>query len=212
MDFDCTSYDLSRDGKMLATLMKGKDNYYHVEVSDPLGSPLRAYTPAPFAGKEVFNGSSLHFSPDEKKILLFREGDNDKFGAWLLPYPAGNSSPRLVLRKLPANRGSPTFSWMPDSRHLVVSLLAGRDSPSHLWMADSESNDLTPITTGTATEFYPWVAPDGKSLLYTQEIYSLEIVSLSVEDGGEDNDRNRPRGHHGCVVCQPDEAGTGDKS
>ena len=178
MDFDCESCDLSRDGKVLATLMKGKDNYYHVEVSDPLGTPLRPYTPAPFASKENFDFPSLNFSPDGKKILLFRYGDNDKFEAWSLPYPSGSGTPRRIPEKLPSLGEPPTFSWMPDSRHLVVSLAADQNSPAHLWIADSESNDLTPITTGTATEQRPRVAPDGRSLLYTQQTSNKDVVSL----------------------------------
>jgi eukaryotic-like serine/threonine-protein kinase len=118
-----------------------------------------------------------------ERILLFREGDNDKAEAWLLPYPPGSGAPRRIWQKLPALRETPTFSWMPDSRHLVLSLTTDPNSPAHLSFADSESDDLTPITTGTAMEERPRVAPDGRSLLYTQQTSNQDIVSLSVEDG-----------------------------
>ncbi len=183
MDFDCDTCDLSPDGKALATLRKGKDNNYNVEISDPVGSPLRLYGPAPFATKELYNVPHLYFAPDGKSILLFRSGDNDQDEAWLLPYPAGSGTPRRVLKTLPAIQYTPSFSWMPDGRHIVVALAADVNAPTHLWMADIKSNDLTPLTTGTLNEVSPLAAPDGKSLLYSQQTENMDIVSVSIEDG-----------------------------
>ncbi len=183
MDFDCDACDLSRDGKVFATLRKGKNNEYNVDVSDPVGSPMRPYMPAPFASKEIYNVPHLYFSPDGKQILLFRAGDNDKDEAWLLPYPAGSKAPQSILKTLPAIQYTPSFSWMPDNRHIVVSLTADQNAPTHLWMADIESNNLTPLTTGTAAEASPVASPDGKSLLYAQETNNLDVVSISLEDG-----------------------------
>jgi len=183
MDVACSGCDLSRDGKVLATLMKGKDGHYSIEVSDPLGSPLRTYTPAPFASKGIYNYPQLAFSPDGKEILFFRAGDNAKEEAWLLPYPAGSKPPQRILQKLPAFAGTPTFSWLPDSRHIVVSLAAEQNSPSHLWIAEIASNDLRPLTTGTRSELFPAVSPDGKSIVYNEDASHLDVVSVSVEDG-----------------------------
>jgi Tol biopolymer transport system component len=183
MDFDCDTCDLSRDGKVLATLRKGKDNNYNVEISDPVGSPLRPYAPAPFATKELYNVPHLYFAPDGKSILLFRSGDNDQDEAWLLPYPLEGKPPQRVLKLLPAIQYTPSFSWMPDGRHIVVALAANENAPTHLWMADVESNNLTPLTTGTLNEISPVVAPDGKSLLYSQQTENLDIISVSIEDG-----------------------------
>ena len=182
LDFDCFGCGLSPDGKVFATLMLTGDSGYNVAVSDPVGSPLQTYTPAPFAGKVLYNTPRLSFSPDGKKILLYRAGDNSHDEAWLLPYPAGGKPPHRVLQKLPTFGGTPNFSWMPDSRYVVVSMAAEQDSPSHLWMADTESDFLTPLTTGTEMERNPMVAPDGKSVLYSQRTDHLDVVSVSVED------------------------------
>ena len=73
MDIDCDACDLSRDGKAFAALVKGKDGYYSVSISDPLGSPLRAYSPAPFASKRLFNIPQLASLPTANEILLFRK-------------------------------------------------------------------------------------------------------------------------------------------
>jgi Tol biopolymer transport system component/DNA-binding winged helix-turn-helix (wHTH) protein len=183
MDYDCTSCNVSPDGKVLATFTKEKETEYGLEISDPLGSPLRTYTPAPFATKVISNFPRLGVSPDGKKILLIVDDESGKEETWLLPYPAGSQPPRHLLQKLTTFYGTPGFSWMPDSRHVVVSFAADQNSSPHLWMADTESAELTPLTAGTATEMFPAVAPDGKSVLYIQTNYNLDVVSLSLEDG-----------------------------
>jgi len=185
MDTDCFTCDLSPDGKVFVTLEPPSKtgDVYSVGVSDPLGSPLRAYSPAPFASKDVFNRPMLAFSPDGKKILFLRSGDQIREQGWLLPYPAGGKSPRRILEKLPAYQGTPSFGWMPDNRHIAVSIATDQDSPNHLWIADTESDTMTPITTGIADERHPAVAPDGKSLLYSQSSRNLDVVSVSLQDG-----------------------------
>jgi serine/threonine protein kinase len=183
MDLDCYTCDLSRDGKALATYEIGKDSKYTVKLSDPLGSPLRDYSPSPFASKNLVSSPQVGFSPDGKKILLLRVGDQDKHEAWLLPYPAGSGSPRRVLEKLPMNVQTPSFSWMPDDRNVAISLAADQNSLRHLWMANVESSEMTPLTAGNAEEKYPNVSPDGKSLIYQQDSYHADVVSVSIEDG-----------------------------
>lgn len=155
-------------------------------ISDPLGSPLRPYTPSPFATKEVHNRPKLLFSPDGTMILLFRAGENLKQETWLLPYPAGSKPPRLTLQRLSRAPGMPSFSWMPDSRHIVIGLSKELDLTPHLWMADTESDKLEPITTSNAAEDFPAVAPDGKSLLYEQLNISFDLVSVSIADGSSE--------------------------
>ena len=186
MDTDCNhGCNLSPDGKAFATLVLDKDlgDMFNVAISDPLGSPLRPYKLAPFASKSTSNNPKLAFSPDGKKILLVLAGDNLKEDEWLLPYPAGSEPPRRVFQRLPVTETPPTFSWMPDSRHLVVSLAQENNSRAHLWMADIESNDLTPLTSGNADENYPVVAPGGNSLFYGQLTQQSDVVSLSLQDG-----------------------------
>jgi serine/threonine protein kinase len=181
MDTDCSDCALSHDGKVFAAVMKGKDNAYTVEVSDPLGSPLRPYMPAPFASKNAA-GADLCFSQDGRSILLYRIGDSYQ-QVWLLPYPAGGKPPRRILQKLPNSSIFLMFSWMPDNRHIVVSWPINEDSPTNLWIADIESNALTPLTNDTDGEDSPVVSPDGKSLLFSQNHPGENVVSVSVQDG-----------------------------
>jgi serine/threonine protein kinase len=183
MEVDCVACDLSRDGRAFATLIGSSENSYSVQVSDPLGSPLRAYKPTPF-GVNLGNLDSnpwLSFSPNRKNILLLLPV-GDKPEAWLLPYPSGSKSPYQIsiLGKLP--QGSPSSAFMPDSRHLVISA-AAKNFTHHLWMADIGSNEMTPLTMGTSEELYPAVSPDGKSILYSQVAHRYDVVSVSLEDG-----------------------------
>lgn len=179
MDSDCDACDLSRNGKTLATFAKGKDGSYGVAISDPLGSPLRPYSPAPFASQAIFNEPQMAFSPDGKRILLFRTGEEDRDEAWLLPFPSGSALPQRVLKTLPTH----SFGWMPDNRHITISLNTDQNAPSHLWIADVSSTYRAPLTTGSVSESSPRVSPDGKMIIYTQSSRQLDVVSVSVQDG-----------------------------
>src|ERR1700688_4636075 len=58
-----------------------------------------------------------------------------------------------------------------------------RTCPTICGSRTPDSNELSPLTSGTTVNALPRVAPDGKSLLLTQTNYSLDVVSLSVLDG-----------------------------
>jgi Tol biopolymer transport system component/DNA-binding winged helix-turn-helix (wHTH) protein len=179
----CESSSLSPDGKAFVSFKKGKNGLFGVEVSDPVSSPPRAYEPAPFATENYYNAPQLHFSPDGRKIILLFERSKGGDESWLLPYPAGSQAPRRLLQKMTRFCGTPGFSWMPDSRHFVVSFAEDQNSPPHLWMADTESGDLVPLTSEGSGEELPAVAPDGRSLVYVQVKFAADVVSLSLEDG-----------------------------
>ena len=180
-DWSSLSSSLSPDGKSLVSFKKGKNGLYGVEISEPPGSLARTYTPALFATDSFRDIPQIGFSPDGKKILLLFDEANGMEKWWLLPYPPGSRPPRRLLQERPGFW--PTFSWMPDSRHFVVSFSVDQNSPAHLWMADSESADLVPLTNGSSGESFPSIAPDGRSLVYIQNKDSFDIVSISVEDG-----------------------------
>jgi Tol biopolymer transport system component len=116
--------------------------------------------------------------------LLIFDGENSKQSVWIMSYPPGGNPPPHVIEKRPSF-GTYLFgaSWMPDGRHIVVSLIGYQNSSTHLWMADTESSDLTPLTSGGSNEQFPAVAPDGKRVLFTQHNYFLNVTSLSIKDG-----------------------------
>lgn len=177
---DCYACDLSPDGKVFANV------WGTVEISDPIGSPLRPYKPDPFtsSANDISSTPSISFSPDGKQLLLFLQVAGKSDEAWLLPYPPGTGSPHQISisGKLP-DSNVPSLSWMPDSRNLVMSLAADETSPHRLWMTGTGSNQLTPLTNSTNEEQKPRVSPDGKSILYSQITMRSDVTSVSLDDG-----------------------------
>jgi Tol biopolymer transport system component len=177
------AFSVSPDGRTVAEFRRDEAGLFGVMISSPAGSPFRKYSPAPFAGKDVFNSPVLHFSPDGTRLLLLRAGDQGREEAWLLPYPEGRGKPRLVLKNIPQAGGTPTFSWMPDSRHIVISFERNQETPPHLWIADTESEEVRPLTGGTSVESQPAISPDGRKILYVEQLFDENIVSVSLDDG-----------------------------
>ncbi len=174
---------VSPDGRTVAEFRRDESGLFGIAISSPAGSPFRKYSPAPFAGKDVFNTPVIRFSPDGTRLLLLRAGDQGREEAWLVPYPEARGTPRLVLKNLPQAGGTPTFSWMPDSRHIVISFERNQETPSHLWIADTESEEIRPLTSGTSVESQPAMSPDGRKILYVEGVSDENIVSVSLDDG-----------------------------
>ncbi|HYK38029.1 protein kinase domain-containing protein [Alloacidobacterium sp.] len=182
MDAGCYACDLSRDGKVFAALTDAG-----VEVSDPVGSPLRPYKPDPFnaSANHITSDPWLSFSPDGEQILLLLPIGGGTDEAWLLPHPSESGSPRQisVLSKFPFFTPYPSSSWMPDNQNVVISIQADRKSALHLWLGSTRSGKLSSLTTGTNDERRPSVSPDGMSILYSLVTERYDITSISVEDG-----------------------------
>ena len=179
---DCDYATVARDGSALVTILKDKADFEQLAISDPLGSPLKVYEPNPLAGKTSFRNNVAGFSPDGKTILYYRNVDRGWGEAWLLPYPATRGKPRRVLGNVPL--ASPyNFSWMPDGRHLLFANHSVHGGDPHLWMADTSSSEGLQLTAGTGYELDPVASPDGKTILYAQQIITEEVISVSVEDG-----------------------------
>ena len=173
---------VSADGKKLAAVVRGPDNVWSVSISDPISAPLKPYSPAPFAAKELFNGSSLAFSPDGSKLLFSHTAEKEA-EPWILPLPVGSQAPRRLFEQVHFGQRPAEFSWMPDNRHVVLAFNADSDAPPHLWYADTESASLVQLTASPTGESSPEVSPDGRGLLFSQEQSSADIISMSLVDG-----------------------------
>jgi eukaryotic-like serine/threonine-protein kinase len=161
-----------------AALATGPDGRNSIWISSPPGGPAQKYSPDPFATHAVFNTPQLGFSRDGKQILLFVNGDARREEAWLMPYPPDSAHPpHRVLQTLPT-LGTPSFDWMPDNRHVVLSMNAG-DS-SQLWMADTRSEDLHALTSGVESRVAPAVSPDGSRLLFLGLAEAADVVSIDL--------------------------------
>jgi serine/threonine protein kinase/Tol biopolymer transport system component len=177
------SLDISPDNQALAVSVYGRLNGAKatVLISSPLGSPLRQYEPDPFASNHFYSHPRLKFSPDGKHLLLIRSPDGRKEEAWLLPYPPSRQTPRRTLEALPDQRFTRDFSWMPDSRHIALSMdFRGGRHEGHLWIADTMSKRAYQITGGTSSENDLAVSPDGESIIYSAVSNDLNIVSVSL--------------------------------
>jgi len=79
-----------------------------------------------------------------------------------MPYPPDpRRPPHLVFRDLPIYGWTPQFSWMPDSRRIVLSSQATPNGSAQLWLADTVSGDLRALTSGPGNSFFPAVSPMG---------------------------------------------------
>jgi Tol biopolymer transport system component len=159
-----------------AILDLGEDDRYEIFISSPPGTSLKKYAPDPFSAKTILNRPRLGFSPNGKQILLLMNDAGDT-AAWLLPYPADAShAPHRVLETL-ASLDTPQFGWMPDNRHVVLSLDRGVGA-SQLWMADTRSEEHYALTSGTEARLMPKVSPDGSKLLYLGTSAKSDVVSI----------------------------------
>jgi eukaryotic-like serine/threonine-protein kinase len=186
MPLDGLYATISPDGKVLGVITYQDDFRLVVKTASPLGSPLQPYAPAPFKTKDFVNRPNLKFSPDGRRSLLFIDFSKGR-QAWSLPWPPGGAAPQQVLRGMPDYGGTPQFSWLPDSRHIILSLQEKHDDEhSHLWIADVDSGERRQITSDTSKELSPAVSPDGKKLLVGHFRADYAFVSVSLENAAAD--------------------------
>jgi WD40 repeat protein len=152
-----------------------------VAISSPPGTPLKPYAPTPFETNLVSNRPRIRFSPDGKQLLLMVNAGRQGEEAWLLPYPSdGRTTPKQILGVLPPFGFTPTFHWLPDSRHIVMSLQVTPDAPRQLWLADTASGERHALTSGTTSKLTPSVAPDGTRVIFSEESGNYDVVSVDL--------------------------------
>ena len=172
--------DIAPDGKGFAALLYDGGKYF-IETAPSPGSPGKRYPPGPFEATVLYNNPNLGISPDHRRLLFVA----DTIGArnfWDLSLPAGRKAPRRVLRGLATFGETPVFSWLPDSRHIVLALQATlNDEHNHLWIADVESGALRQLTGGITSESDPAVSPDGTRVLFVQDRPEYSLVSVALD-------------------------------
>jgi serine/threonine protein kinase/Tol biopolymer transport system component len=150
-----------------------------VGISSPPGAPLKIYAPAPYETKAFFNEPRIRFSPDGKQLMLVLNAGRGEEEAWLLPYPGdGTTTPKRVLPDIPSFGGTPKFEWLPDSRHVVLSLQGAPNASEQLWLADTTTNERHALTSGTERRVSASVAPDATRLVFTEGSDNFDVVSV----------------------------------
>jgi Tol biopolymer transport system component/tRNA A-37 threonylcarbamoyl transferase component Bud32 len=179
--FGSSEAGISPDGKVLTVLRReGMGGVVSVATSSPIGSPLTRYSPAPFETSRISNRPHLKLSPDGSRLLYFLNNGQEQ--AWSLPFPPARGIPRLVLEGSPLYGGTPTFSWFPDGRHVVISLQQQLGDAKHLWIADIATGKRRALTTGLSNEAWPSVSPGGKQILFREVNVDYRVVSVSLRD------------------------------
>jgi serine/threonine protein kinase len=175
---------LSPDGKVLAIPQRATpDGPLQVMISDPVGSPFKAYPPGPHETPNIIYFPALRWTPDGKSLLFVRSSENLEFAAWLLPYPASNGKPRLVFPALQKAATSANADFMPDNKHAVLAFAEDLNSDMQLSMSSLDSQQVNTITAGVQRRAWPAVSPDGKRILYSQLLEDYDIISVSLADG-----------------------------
>ena len=173
---------VSADANAIAMLHTADDGMTGIWISSPVGAAIKAYSPAPFAAREVYNAPQTRFSPDGKQILLMinRTGSEE---AWVMPYPADPSKPpRQIWKDLQSFGGTPQVSWMPDNRRVVIALAVAPGARTQLWMADTISGDRTLLLGATTHQVAPSVSPDGNRLVFSESISDFDVISIALND------------------------------
>ena len=180
---------LSPDGKSLVLwlLMGQKDKPEpKLWISSPPGAPPRKYEPVLFEEQGSFSPVRLRFAPDGRELLLARPTATGP-EIWLLPFPDGAAAKgkarRLFASTLTIAEWAPSFSWMPDSKHVVMSFGSANHPSPQLWMAHVEDQDLDVLTAGEGIELQPAVSPDGKKIAYAHVLQTFDIVEIPVGGG-----------------------------
>jgi serine/threonine protein kinase/Tol biopolymer transport system component len=179
-----SSAAISPDGKTLAIWRGDGDEHgkvrVHVALSSPPGAEFHAYTPEPFTSAELAWWNRLSFSPDGKWILLAAGDNSTEF--WLLPFPAGGAAPHRIFAKTDLGAGA-RASWMPDSRHAVISFGGGLGSTPSLWMADLPAETMRRITAPTSGHEQPSLSPDGARVAFTSVSDDYDLLTLPLDGG-----------------------------
>jgi eukaryotic-like serine/threonine-protein kinase len=177
---DLRNADISPDGKTLAlwrATESGNEVKASVWMSSPPGANPRRYQPAPFEVPLETVGNSLRFSPDGTSILLITSGVAPQI--WLLPFPESRGTPRRIFASIDFNF-IPHASWMPDSRHAVLSFSTG-GGQSALWFADLKRENLRKLTASTSAEEFPSVSHDGSRLAFTAMTEDFGLIQLPLD-------------------------------
>ncbi len=133
-----------------------------------------------------FVEAALAFSPDGRTLALSAvlrtinvPPDARGWQLWALPMSDGQPYRRLQSLTDVVPRVT-NLAWMPDSRHLVLSLRSMGTLESHLWMADLQRDRAWPLTRGSGSESYPSSSPDGRQVAFSAGESDYDVVEVST--------------------------------
>jgi Tol biopolymer transport system component len=174
---------LSPDGARLALwAVDPATRTTSIYLSEPADSTPQRYEPAPFAQACCTGPNVLRFAPDGRSLIFshFGLGNSGRVAVWLVPMPGDGGEPREVFagHRL---RSVPSWSWLPDGRHLIAGLDAVDAPATGLWIADVERETLTPISVGLDGQDSPSVSPDGSQIAFEAGGPDFDLVAFPLD-------------------------------
>jgi Tol biopolymer transport system component len=101
---------------------------------------------------------------------------------WILPLPDGEPARRLQWWPDPVPRAA-AFTWLPDNRHIVLSLTSITTPGSDLWMADLVGDRAWPMTRGPGSSSDPSASPGGDQVAFTTGESDYDVVEVPLAGG-----------------------------
>jgi Tol biopolymer transport system component len=189
-----SAIDISPDGRTFAV---AEMHHGHGELwlGALDGSARHRYNVAPFNDSWHYLGSPgsgqiwIRFAPDGSKFLVTFTpvgGGNDADAGnlhneiWSVPYPTGK--PKRVLSEFIGSSTLQDVQWMPDSRHLVLTVVSELGG-SHVFLADVRSGNAVSLTSTTLAEGGLSVRPGGKSIAFESLTRSADLIEVPLDGG-----------------------------
>ena len=138
-------------------------------------------------GSVRFVEGVLAFSPDGRSLGLSMvprsiglEAHHRGWQFWVVPLPEGPPRRRFESWTDVAPRVG-NFGWLPDSRHIVVSVASLTSPGSDLWLADVIGDRAWPLTRSPDLEYDPGVSPSGEQVAFTRDASDFDIVEVPLD-------------------------------
>jgi serine/threonine protein kinase/WD40 repeat protein len=178
---DVLAADLSPDGKTLAFARqdpKGNVSVWVQPVDSPDARKLGSEVPGSLAVYSAF----IRFSPDGGSIGMWSSVASIS-DFWLFSYPSGKAKRGISVHSGQGGDPELTFSWFPDSRHIVFSGATPNSRADHLLLAEPTAGEVHPITAGFHYERDPAISPDGTQLMFAASDDYNNIVEVPLDGG-----------------------------
>ena len=150
------------------------------------GSGLALEKRPPFGDSVYGLGGQLQFRPDGRYLLAWVFTPSNIARASTSAYYLIPTAPDEAIREVLAHIGKtanlPSFSWVPDNRHVAIGVTDGDSGRRHLWIADTESPVMRRLTSTHTNETWPAASPDGRRIAYASEDVDFDLVAIA-EDG-----------------------------